>query len=43
MSNNIRIEEDLLKCETPAEAYYMFTLPRAIENFTLAITNQRHP
>ncbi|MCE1635881.1 aspartate ammonia-lyase, partial [Enterobacter hormaechei] len=37
MSNNIRIEEDLLgKREVPAEAYYGIHTLRAIENFYIS-------
>ncbi|MCE1915229.1 aspartate ammonia-lyase, partial [Enterobacter hormaechei] len=37
MSNNIRIEEDLLgKREVPAEAYYGIHTLRAIENFHIS-------
>ncbi len=36
MSNNIRIEEDLLGTEVPAEAYYGVHTLRAIENFYIS-------
>lgn len=40
MSNNIRIEEDLLgKREVPAEVYYGIHTLRAIENFYIRNSN----